>query len=443
MTLAVLAIVGIIVGGIGLGSLWIGQRMNDYVSRVKIASPAPSDRAAKATPTVVAERKPVGSTRQPLRERGASAAAPKSPAVAALDRDGAFGFPQKEAKVLCDSAQLRFSVWNNSEYLFAQVILWQDGDATLGTTSDGRQIGDWSKIHFTLGPEPIPTVGLDRSYMLNPWPNSSGLRYDVVVSERGTSGIKSDTKGRGAIRYETMPDGTKVRVDTFAIPLSELKKAPGDKARMMYVGRSPQPALTLVSTDFASSSSNYQGPPTMRSRDHEYTFVAGYDFDVSQIPDGRKDVPAAATAPTPVRVAAGPPEGEMLDIKFTAMDGRPVDLAKMKGKVVLIDFWATWCGPCVAELPHVLDAYAKFHDKGFEIIGISFDSDRAKLERMMSEKQMAWPQFFDGLGWKNEFGQRYGIRGIPTMWLVNKEGKLASKNARRDLASQVEKLLAE
>ena len=133
--------------------------------------------------------------------------------------------------------------------------------------------------------------------------------------------------------------------------------------------------------------------------------------------------------------------GSSVDIKFTAVDGRTVDLAKLHGKVVLIDFWATWCGPCMGEVPHVVETYQKFHDKGFEIIGISFDQDKAALERVTKEKGMTWPQYFDGKVWKNDFGVKYGIGGIPTMWLIDKEGRVATTDGREDLAGQVEKLL--
>lgn len=135
--------------------------------------------------------------------------------------------------------------------------------------------------------------------------------------------------------------------------------------------------------------------------------------------------------------------GKPVDIQYTAVDGRQVDLSKMQGKVVLVDFWATWCGPCMMELPHVKAAYEKLHDKGFEIVGISFDEDKDALQKTLKQKEMTWPQFFDGNGWKNKFGVQFGIQSIPTMWLVDKKGNLRDVNARGELEEKVTKLLAE
>ncbi|MDP7012091.1 MAG: PQQ-binding-like beta-propeller repeat protein, partial [Verrucomicrobiota bacterium] len=133
--------------------------------------------------------------------------------------------------------------------------------------------------------------------------------------------------------------------------------------------------------------------------------------------------------------------GKSLDIRFTAIDGTRVDLAKMKGKVVLVDFWASWCPPCRVEAPKVKAVHDKLHDKGFEIVGISLDNKREQFDALIKKVGMSWPQYFDGKGWNTPIARRYGIKSIPAMWLVDKEGNLVDKNARKNLESKVEKLL--
>jgi thiol-disulfide isomerase/thioredoxin len=127
-----------------------------------------------------------------------------------------------------------------------------------------------------------------------------------------------------------------------------------------------------------------------------------------------------------------PSKGETMDLKFTSLQGKSIDLDAMKGKVILVDFWATWCGPCIAELPNVINAYNKYHSKGFEVIGISLDKaeDKAKLQSFIKDKKMPWPQHFDGLGWANKFAKKYGISGIPATYLIGTDGKIVATNLR-------------
>ena len=135
--------------------------------------------------------------------------------------------------------------------------------------------------------------------------------------------------------------------------------------------------------------------------------------------------------------------GKPIQLKFAAVDGRNVDVSKLAGKVVLVDFWATWCGPCVAELPHVKEAYEKLHGKGFEVVGISLDQKKDALQKFVSSQKMEWPQYFDGFGWTNKLAKEFSIESIPAMWLIDKKGVLRDVNARNGLSGKIEKLLAE
>ncbi len=137
---------------------------------------------------------------------------------------------------------------------------------------------------------------------------------------------------------------------------------------------------------------------------------------------------------------AMPAVGDTLDIKFTSTAGKEIDLSAMKDKVVLVDFWATWCGPCVAEMPHVISTYEKYNEAGFEVVGISLDSDKAALDEFVAEKKMPWPQYFDGKGWDNDLAKEFGITGIPATFLIGKDGKIVGSNLR---GSALEEAVAE
>lgn len=122
------------------------------------------------------------------------------------------------------------------------------------------------------------------------------------------------------------------------------------------------------------------------------------------------------------------------------IDGEPLSTTALKGKVVLVDFWATWCGPCVAELPNVLAAYQKYHGKGFEIVGISLDKNKDALTGFIKEKGMTWGQYFDGKGWQNKVSTEFGITSIPATFLIGRDGKIVAKDLR---GAALDKKLAE
>jgi peroxiredoxin len=132
----------------------------------------------------------------------------------------------------------------------------------------------------------------------------------------------------------------------------------------------------------------------------------------------------------------------------TAMSGRVVDLKAHRGQVVLVDFWATWCRPCLSEMPNVVKAHEKHHKSGFSVIGISLDKPNAekKIAQVAKKLGMTWEQIYDGGYWDAKLAKANGIRSIPSAFLIDRSGKVrfSGRDARgENLIANVEKLLAE
>jgi len=148
---------------------------------------------------------------------------------------------------------------------------------------------------------------------------------------------------------------------------------------------------------------------------------------VDQVLANLKQGEAARKIQDALAVASAFPDFDVKDL-----DGKPLSVAGYKGKVVMIDFWATWCGPCVAEVPNVAAIYKKYHAEGFEIIGVSLDrsGDKDKLLSFTREHDMPWRQYFDGKFWSNDLAVKYGIQAIPATFLLDRSGKIIAKDVR-------------
>jgi len=133
-----------------------------------------------------------------------------------------------------------------------------------------------------------------------------------------------------------------------------------------------------------------------------------------------------APAPEPTLAGTLVENSVFPDFQATDLDGKPMSLANFKGKIVMVDFWATWCPPCRAEAPNIAGVYQKYHDQGFEIIGISLDhpGDQDKLISFTKENKMPWGEYYDGAEGPMKIARKYGINSIPTSFLIDGNGKI-------------------
>ena len=208
-----------------------------------------------------------------------------------------------------------------------------------------------------------------------------------------------------ALLAANQPDRTDAVADILALKIKIYEEVVGDPATALALVRQFQ-------TDF---------PDTKRARE------AG-----PKIKSLEEAVAAAKIANSLAVGVAFPPFAE------TDLDGHPLTLAGLKGRVVLIDFWATWCEPCVAELPNLTATYRKFHDRGFAIVGVSLDHAESKgsLTAFIQSKGMAWPEFFDGKELGNKLAVKYGVHALPCNYLLDAEGKIIGKNLRAEKLDQ-------
>jgi peroxiredoxin len=150
-----------------------------------------------------------------------------------------------------------------------------------------------------------------------------------------------------------------------------------------------------------------------------------------------KKLSELVTAASSTAIGAAAPDFQMNDV-----NGKPVSLSSFKGQYVLVDFWASWCGPCRQENPNLVKAYNTFKDKGFTILGVSLDKDKKAWVKAIAEDKLSWTHVSDLQFWNNAAARLYRVQAIPANFLLDKEGKIIAKNLRgKDLELELAKVL--
>lgn len=340
---------------------------------------------------------------------------------------------------VCDAALAAESrTWTDKSGKFsmtAELIAVQQGNVVLRRT-DGQQL--------TVPLKNLSTA--DQTFVEGLTSPKSGGKSEsptkaiAAIAEQFFNELRSEKR---EVAGESLTKKAQEIIKSGKSPLDDLP-APEEGKRAVRVGRAKIDDKTAeVQCQVKSAGQNHKLKLHLRQEDDAWKIFAmsaagpggekSINFEVEAVAEGDVD---------PLQRLVGQP------FQFTGMtiDGRPLDLSRYQGKVVLVDFWATWCGACKAEMPNVFENYKKHYNDGFEVVAVSVDTDLEALAQYIKQEQPPWAVVADNFAAMSGSGQsmaaRYGVRSLPGMILIGRDGRVAAVNCRgKELGEQLTQIL--
>lgn len=272
---------------------------------------------------------------------------------------------------------------------------------------DKKNLTSWLKEAYSKIHSDIRSIA-DKSSQYNKYVKDDAIRADKLV-------VDSQVKIKEVVqKYQSAFDAT----DNYltARMKDEIKQNKDELFTLMFIDMFPREQNAALHNEvFTALHSKYPEHPIVKER-----------WNIMNSPASKVNIGAIAP-----------------ELEFPNPDGKMLKLSDLRGKVVLIDFWASWCGPCRKENPNVTNIYRKYHDKGFEIFSVSLDSDAASWKRAIETDKLVWPNHVSDLKkWQSQAAAIYNVRSIPSTFLLDKEGRIVQKNLRgADLENAVKQLL--